>query len=32
MGKLEYVLAHMDDVLRSLTRKLDYEILTRGVW
>jgi len=30
MGKLEYVLAHMDEVLASLTRKLDYTILTRG--
>ena len=30
MGKLDYVLGHMDEVLRSLTRKLDYEILTRG--
>ena len=30
MGKLEYVLSHLDDVLTSLTRKLDYQILTRG--
>ena len=30
MGKLEYVLTHLDDVLRSLTRRLDYDILTRG--
>ena len=30
MGKLEYVLGHLDEVLRSLTRKLDYDILTRG--
>jgi len=30
MGKLEYVLSHLDQVLRSLTRKLDYDILTRG--
>ena len=30
MGKLEYVLSHLDQVLRSLTRRLDYDILTRG--
>lgn len=30
MGKLEYVLSHLDKVLTSLTRKLDYDILTRG--
>ena len=30
MGKLEYVLSHLDQVLASLTRKLDYDILTRG--
>ncbi len=30
MGKLEYVLSHLDQVLTSLTRKLDYDILTRG--
>ncbi len=30
MGKLEYVLSHLDEVLTSLTRKLDYDILTRG--
>jgi acyl-CoA reductase-like NAD-dependent aldehyde dehydrogenase len=30
MGKLEYVLGHLDEVLTSLTRKLDYDILTRG--
>jgi len=30
MGKLEYVLSHLDEVLRSLTRRLDYDILTRG--
>ena len=30
MGKLEYVLSHLNDVLTSLTRKLDYQILTRG--
>ncbi|MBM61654.1 MAG: aldehyde dehydrogenase [Acidobacteria bacterium] len=30
MGKLEYVLSHLDEVLTSLTRKLDYQILTRG--
>ena len=30
MEKLEYVLGHLDEVLASLTRKLDYDILTRG--
>ena len=30
MGKLEYVLSHLDQVLTSLTRKLDYDILSRG--
>jgi acyl-CoA reductase-like NAD-dependent aldehyde dehydrogenase len=30
MEKLRYVLDHLDEVLASLTRKLDYDILTRG--
>ena len=30
MEKLRYVLDHLDEVLTSLTRKLDYDILTRG--
>ncbi len=30
MDKLRYVLDHLDEVLASLTRKLDYDILTRG--
>ncbi|MCH7747158.1 MAG: aldehyde dehydrogenase [Acidobacteria bacterium] len=30
MEKLRYVLDHLDEVLTSLTRKLDWDILTRG--
>ena len=30
MEKLRYVLDHLDEVLNSLTRKLDWDILTRG--
>ena len=30
MEKLRYVLEHLDEILASLTRKLDWDILTRG--
>ena len=30
MEKLRYVLEHLDEILTSLTRKLDWDILTRG--
>ncbi len=30
MTKLHYVLTHLDEILNSLTRGLDFEILTRG--
>ena len=30
MEKLRYVLEHLDEILNSLTRRLDWDILTRG--